>query len=205
MKSLRQGRAARLGSLLALVLFTSTGDGRQVRDDPAEPAPTRSEPITLTLRAAKERYCRIEPIVVECELVNHSKDREYHYRRIWGPYFDPRSPDFFLYLGVANRDKEVPLTRHGSGIRVGSSGSGVLPPGDRITWRFCTNAFYDMTVDGEYVITASMPVVGRKSSPEDKRDAILVESEPIRITVAGDCPAVVIEGPTDEGLKRPSS
>ena len=70
--------------------------------------------VKLELRTAKDRYCRGEPIIVECRLVNGSKTLDAQYFCMYGRYCNPRRSDVEFHIGVARKGVAVGTTRFGS-------------------------------------------------------------------------------------------
>lgn len=143
--------------------------------------------VELEVQAAKERYCRGEPIVVECGVINHSRDHDVRYFCVYGRYVNPRDTDLTVRIGVTNRGEPVRTTRFGSHLAANSGSYRSLSPGTGATWRFTLNAVFDMTTTGEYRINASIPVQG-PGEDGNTQAGWLVTSKPLIVAVDGDFP-----------------
>lgn len=143
--------------------------------------------VKLELRTDKERYCRGEPIVVECRLVNGSETLDAQYFCMYGRYCNPRRTDLEFHIGVTQKGVDVGTTRFGSRLGGFSGSRRPFTHGDRDMRRVTISSIFDMTTTGEYRIAATIPVEG---PGDDGRGwhAWLVRSEEIKVVVNGECP-----------------
>jgi hypothetical protein len=139
--------------------------------------------ITLKIRADKERVCRGERVAIECEFANQSDKLDLQYFDSYIPSFDTFSPDIFFYVNVTRNGKKSARTEFGSHGSGGFGKTGELPHGKKAKWHLTVNSAYDMTLNGEYRITASIPVSGRGEA-----DGALIKSNEIKVFVDRECP-----------------
>jgi hypothetical protein len=149
----------------------------------APKAEDRYRHTTLNIRAVKERVCRGDRVAIECEFANQSDKLDLQYSNLYDPpYFDAFSPDVSLYVNVTRNGKKLAKTEFGSHCTGGFSKTGELPHRAKAKWRLTVNAVYDMTLIGEYRITASIPV-----SRLGEADGRLIKSGDIKVFVDRDC------------------
>lgn len=147
----------------------------------------QSDPVSLTLRTNKTQYARGEPIFLECELANMSEDLTCQFDFPIPDSPMPNRNSRFLHVAVARGTWPTPWTKYLKGGGGGGSfKSGDLPPGKTIRFHYHLNTYFDMTRDGEYNITAEVPVSLR--GPKAPTGWVDIQARPIRVKVEGECP-----------------